>query len=74
MGAIGLFPYNSRQIDFAKMKKTEQWIWKNWKWGDIQGMGLSDDGYGSRPHGRARKCGRSLADETAEEHLFGQWS
>ena len=32
MGAIGLFPYNSRQIDFAKMKKTEQWIWKNWKW------------------------------------------
>lgn len=32
MGAIGLFPYNSRMIDFAKMKKTEQWIWKNWKW------------------------------------------
>ena len=32
MGAIGLFPYNSRQIDFSKMKKTEQWIWKNWKW------------------------------------------
>lgn len=32
MGAIGLFPYNSRLIDFAKMKKTEQWIWKNWKW------------------------------------------
>ena len=32
MGAIGLFPYNSRQIDFATMKKTEQWIWKNWKW------------------------------------------
>lgn len=32
MGAIGLFPYNSHQIDFAKMKKTEQWIWKNWKW------------------------------------------
>lgn len=32
MGAIGLFPYNSRQIDFAMMKKTEQWIWKNWKW------------------------------------------
>lgn len=32
MGAIGLFPYNSKQIDFATMKKTEQWIWKNWKW------------------------------------------
>lgn len=32
MGAIGLFPYNSHQIDFDKMKKTEQWIWKNWKW------------------------------------------
>ena len=32
MGAIGLFPYNSRMIDLAKMAKTEQWIWKNWKW------------------------------------------
>lgn len=32
MGAIGLFPYNSRLIDFGKMKKTEQWIWKNWRW------------------------------------------
>lgn len=32
MGAIGLFPYNPRQIDFSMMKKTEQWIWKNWKW------------------------------------------
>lgn len=32
MGAIGLFPYNSRMIDLAKMAKTEQWIWKNWRW------------------------------------------
>lgn len=32
MGAVGVLPYNSRQIDLEKMKKTEQWIWKNWKW------------------------------------------
>ena len=32
MGAIGLFPYNNRMIDLAKMAKTEQWIWKNWRW------------------------------------------
>lgn len=31
-GAVGLFPYNSRQVDLATMKKTEQWIWNNWKW------------------------------------------
>ena len=32
MGAVGLLPFNPRQVDLAKMKKTEQWIWKNWKW------------------------------------------
>ena len=32
MGAVGLLPFNSDQVDPAKMKKTEQWIWKNWKW------------------------------------------
>lgn len=32
MGAVGLLPLNPRQVDVAKMKKTEQWIWKNWKW------------------------------------------
>lgn len=32
MGAVGLLPLNPRQTDVAKMKKTEQWIWKNWKW------------------------------------------
>ncbi len=32
MGAVGLLPFNSQQVDMAKMKKTEQWIWKNWKW------------------------------------------
>lgn len=32
MGAIGLFPYNSRQIDFSTMKKTERWIFDHWKW------------------------------------------
>lgn len=32
MGAVGVLPYNSHQIDLAKMKKTETWIWNNWKW------------------------------------------
>lgn len=32
MGAVGVLPYNSQQIDLAKMKKTETWIWNNWKW------------------------------------------
>ena len=32
MGAVGLLPYNEHQVDLAKMKKTEQWIWKNWRW------------------------------------------
>ncbi len=32
MGAVGVLPYNSSQIDLAKMKKTEEWIWKNWQW------------------------------------------
>lgn len=32
MGAVGVLPYNSHQIDLAKMKKTERWIWNNWKW------------------------------------------
>lgn len=31
-GAVGLLPLNPRQVDVKKMKKTEQWIWKNWKW------------------------------------------
>lgn len=31
-GAVGLLPFNSHQVDPAKMKKTEQWIWNNWKW------------------------------------------
>lgn len=32
MGAVGVLPYNSHQVDLAKMKKTESWIWNNWKW------------------------------------------
>lgn len=32
LGAVGVLPFNSHQVDIAKMKKTEQWIWKNWKW------------------------------------------
>ena len=32
MGAVGVLPYNSQQMDLAKMKKTETWIWNNWKW------------------------------------------
>lgn len=32
MGAVGVLPYNSSQIDLAKMKKTEEWIWQNWQW------------------------------------------
>ena len=32
MGAVGVLPLNVAQVDLAKMKKTEQWIWKNWKW------------------------------------------
>ncbi len=32
MGAVGVLPYNSHQIDLEKMKKTETWIWNNWKW------------------------------------------
>lgn len=32
MGAVGVLPYNAHQVDVATMKKTEQWIWKNWKW------------------------------------------
>ncbi len=32
MGAVGVLPYNGHQIDLAKMKKTETWIWNNWKW------------------------------------------
>lgn len=32
MGAVGVLPLNAAQVDLAKMKKTEQWIWKNWKW------------------------------------------
>lgn len=32
LGAVGVLPFNSHQVDIVKMKKTEQWIWKNWKW------------------------------------------
>lgn len=32
MGAVGLLPYNDAQVDLRKMKKTEQWIWNNWRW------------------------------------------
>ena len=32
MGAVGVLPYNCHQIDLEKMKKTETWIWNNWKW------------------------------------------
>lgn len=32
MGAVGVLPYNGHQIDLPKMKKTETWIWNNWKW------------------------------------------
>lgn len=32
MGAVGVLPYNAHQVDMNMMKKTEQWIWKNWKW------------------------------------------
>ena len=32
MGAVGVLPYNVHQVDMEKMKKTKQWIWKNWKW------------------------------------------
>lgn len=31
-GAVGLLPLSPRQVDVKKMKKTEQWILKNWKW------------------------------------------
>ncbi len=59
-------------IDFAKMKKDRAVDLEELEVGYILGLGLSDDGYGSRPHGRARECSRSLADEAAEEHLFGK--
>lgn len=32
LGAVGVLPFNSHQVDLAKMKKTENWIWENWKW------------------------------------------
>ena len=32
LGAVGLLPYNSHQVNMDIMKKTENWIWKNWKW------------------------------------------
>ncbi len=32
MGAVGVLPYNAHQVDMEKMKKTERWIWNNWKW------------------------------------------
>lgn len=31
-GAVGLLPYNSKQVNLDIMKNTEKWIWKNWKW------------------------------------------
>ena len=31
-GAVGLLPLNPKQVDTRIMKKTEQWIWNNWKW------------------------------------------
>lgn len=32
LGAVGVLPLNPRQVNLATMKKTEQWIWNNWKW------------------------------------------
>lgn len=32
MGAVGVLPYNGRQVDLAKMKTTEEWIWNHWQW------------------------------------------
>ena len=32
LGAVGLLPLSSRQVDTGVMKNTFNWIWKNWNW------------------------------------------
>lgn len=31
-GAVGVLPYNPRQVDMKLMHNTFEWIWKNWYW------------------------------------------
>lgn len=42
--------------------------------GYLLGLGLSDDGDVRRQNGRTAECCRSLAHETAEEYLSGEWA
>ena len=70
MGAVGLLPLNPRQVDVAKMKKTEQWIWKNWKWDTSWGWDYPMMAMGAaRMYEPQNAVGALLMDEVKNTYL-----
>ncbi len=71
MGAVGLLPLNPRQVDVAKMKKTEQWIWNNWKWDTSWGWDYPMMAMGAaRMHEPENAVGALLMDEVKNTYLI----